>query len=314
MRPALRLALAFAATVASLVTAGAEAQEGTAEDPRDRARALAGDGDRAFSAGRCRRAIDYWREAEQLFPAPTIALRIARCRALLGEVIEATETLQQIVARTPRPDDPPAFAAAAVSAAEELDGIRARISALAVRIDSPSSAPAVAITVDERSVSGDAARFEVDPGRTRVRIHAGESELSEWVELDDGEQRTLDFRLRVVESPPIVSPLPTIGWVVAGSGAAALIAAGISGGLALDQAATLEERCGPERNLCTSEVAGEVAALERLSLTTDVLLGVGGLAASVGVVLVLVAPADETPEPRVFIEPTASGLALRGAF
>ena len=80
-----------------------------ASDPRAEAREIAERGDAQFDAGRCDKAIPLWREAAAKFRAPTIVLRIARCQALVGKVVEAARTLESITKEPLEPDAPAAF-------------------------------------------------------------------------------------------------------------------------------------------------------------------------------------------------------------
>src|SRR5271169_2293753 len=87
---------------------------------RAEARQLASQGDEAFGIGRCDRAVPLWREAERRFHAPTLMVRIARCEALLGKVVDAAATLEALVAEPIAPDAPAAFVAAHREAEADL--------------------------------------------------------------------------------------------------------------------------------------------------------------------------------------------------
>src|SRR5262249_32021786 len=66
-------------------------------DARAEAREMAVKGDSAFGSGRCDKAIVLWKKAEEKFHAPTILLRIARCEALMGHVVDATQSFESVV-------------------------------------------------------------------------------------------------------------------------------------------------------------------------------------------------------------------------
>src|SRR5215475_5923563 len=93
----LRAAAIAILVISSAVAAPARADPpAPASDPRVEAREIAERGDAQFDAGRCDKAIPLWKEAAAKFRAPTIGLRIARCQALVGKVVEAAKTLEAI--------------------------------------------------------------------------------------------------------------------------------------------------------------------------------------------------------------------------
>lgn len=313
-RRALLKPLGAVLVAAGLCLPSTDARGDDADDARAHARTLANAGDEAFAAGRCRAAIEQWQEAERVFSAPTLRLRVARCRALLGEVRLATEALESILALPSDPTAPEAYADARARAEHELTAVRARIGSLVVRVEGEESADALVIHVGSDQLAGSHARFEVDPGKHLLRVSAGESEHSEWVDVEDGEHRAVDLRLRVERAAAKTSPVPMVGWLVAGVGGAALGAAAVTGGLALVKSDELESVCGPDHDLCTAGASDDVDHLAALSIATDVLLIAGGAVAAIGGVIVLTAPAAEQPAPRVFVAPLVGGLALRGSF
>src|SRR5271165_578330 len=103
------VALSFAAACAAVPAMSAADDTDTT---RIEARQLASQGDEAFGIGRCDQAVPLWKEAERKFHAPTILVRIARCQALLGKVVDAASTLEALLAEPVAPDAPAAFVAA----------------------------------------------------------------------------------------------------------------------------------------------------------------------------------------------------------
>src|SRR5438067_291363 len=108
--------------LSSVVAAPARADP-PASDPRAEAREIAERGDAQFDAGRCDKAIPLWREAAAKFRAPTIVLRIARCQALVGKVVDAAATLESITKEPLEPDASAAFEEAKQQAERDLKNV-----------------------------------------------------------------------------------------------------------------------------------------------------------------------------------------------
>src|SRR5262245_28229166 len=91
------------------VAAPVRADPPASASDRAEAREIAERGDAQFDAGRCDKAIPLWREAAAKYRAPTIVLRIARCQALVGKVVDAANTLETITKEPLEADAPAAF-------------------------------------------------------------------------------------------------------------------------------------------------------------------------------------------------------------
>ena len=96
-----RATLGVSLFCASLHAEGADAELRTA------ARELAREAAELADAGRCDTAIDKFRRAYALVPAPTIAVHEARCLVQLGRLLEASDRYE-LVLRTPIAADAPA--------------------------------------------------------------------------------------------------------------------------------------------------------------------------------------------------------------
>src|SRR5260370_17582258 len=99
----------FAAFVAFQVAAAAwvssaDAQVNDAQ--RAAARDLFKQGDELQRASRFAEALDKFQRAQQVFGAPTNQLRIAKCEAALGRLVEPTEEFPSL-SRRPLPPPPP---------------------------------------------------------------------------------------------------------------------------------------------------------------------------------------------------------------
>lgn len=114
-----------------------------------------------------------------------------------------------------------------------------------------------------------------------------------------------------------IDELGTVGIVVGGAGAVALIAALVTGILAHDQYQSLEERCGPDGRACPLGSQGDIDAGSGLALTSTVttFTGLALVAAGAAVLVVDLTSNDsrgERHEARLGIG--AGGLILEGRF
>lgn len=309
MNRALLLALGFASFLAGEVAARGD------EGARLEAKSIAGHGDERFYAGRCDEAIPLWRRADAVYHAPTLAVRVAHCQALLGQVVAAAATLEALLADAPRPDAPPIFAAAREDAQRELGRVRARIAELRVvlspRGGGPVSVP-FTVEIDGVPAAPAAVVIPIDPGTHRVRVRAGRASWECEVHLVDAEVRTLDVPLWVEPLPAVSRAQRTGGLVTFGAGGATL-AAGV--GLSVSALATaraLDAVCGPERAQCPASAQGAVDRLHAYSLAADGTLAGGAVLVVAGAVLLTVDLQLGRDASRVRLVGSPGGLALAG--
>ena len=110
--------------------------------------------------------------------------------------------------------------------------------------------------------------------------------------------------------------LSPVGFIVAGVGAAALVGAAVTGGLALSEQDALQADC-PNR-ACPDgyDFESRVSSGQTLAITTDVLLGVGLAALATGVVLIFVLDGGDGDDTQVgaFCGPRGCAVSARGRF
>ena len=304
MHRALFLAVA-AATSAGMPLARA------GEGPRVEARALAQQGDAQFYAGRCDKAMPLWLRADTRFHAPTILLRIARCQALLGRVVEAAASLRSIVEEPLAPDAPPAFVAARADAERELPDVRARIASLRVAVRPHRGDVPVTVEIDGSSSPASPGPIPIDPGVHHVRVHAERATWAREVHLDDGESRTLDVALWIEPLPAVPPGQRNAGLVSFGAGIAAL-ATGVGLSVsALSTSRSLDAICGPDRTACPPSAQDAIDRTRAYSLAADGTLAAGAVLVVAGAVL-LTTDLRFGREPHVHLLASPRGLALGG--
>jgi hypothetical protein len=279
-------ALLRALALSSLVGAASPARRARADEGvRLEARGIAEQGDAQFYAGRCDRAMPLWRRAFALYPAPTVALRVARCQALLGQVVAAAATLESIAVEPLKPDAPPAFVAARDEGKRELLGVRARIATLRLEVRPCFGAGAVPVTVEIDGAPVPAGTVPVDPGTHRVRVHAEGADWEREVRLDDGEARTLDVALQVDPLPAVPHAQRSAGLAVFGAGVVAL-ATGVGLSVsALSTARALDAGCAADRTACPPGSSRAIDRARAYSFAADGTLAGGAVLVVTGAVL-----------------------------
>jgi hypothetical protein len=206
-RPFARLTLAaFLSTVAVATPERAFAQS---DEQRAGARALAGDGAKAYAEGRWKDCVDLFTRAESLVHAPPHLLYLARAEAKQGHLVRAREAYLRI-AREQLPDSaPPAFRNAQAAAAEEIKPIEPRIGSLTVQLTGGDPS-AVTVTLD--GVTVPAALVGVsrpaDPGDHRIEAK-GTGFVADPVNVHiaDGGRESVTLALKATPSDaPVALP------------------------------------------------------------------------------------------------------------
>jgi hypothetical protein len=111
--------------------------------------------------------------------------------------------------------------------------------------------------------------------------------------------------------------LATWGWIALGVGAAAAVAGGVTGGLAMSKQSDLESKC-PGKTCTSSKDLDLRDSADTLALMTDVLIPVGSAIAVVGAILLIVDYTSEPETTAMTVMPSiggnGAGLVLEGRF
>jgi hypothetical protein len=276
-----------------------------APNRRAEARAIAERGDAQFDAGRCDKAIALWKDADARFHAPTITLRIARCQAILGRVVDAAATLDAI---RQEPIDPAAsapFIEAKRAAEQDLVDIRARIATLRISLQNAKSVPhAPTIEIDHESFPGtEEAQIAVDPGRHVLRVRGAEVLWERKVTLVDGQVQTYRLSLSSERPPAPPRPQQKVGLAIGGVGIASI---GVGIGFAVAASGISLRRAAVDRFRIYSRAA-------------DLTLMGGGVLVATGALLLIAEPRPRSDPPRLRVSVSAPasdgvGLWIAGAY
>lgn len=310
-------ALAVSLVLTSAVDAAADANEVAA---RNTARKLGVEGLELFDKGDYEKALEKFNLANQLVPAPTLGVRIARCLAKLGRLVEASETYLEVTRQELPRGTPYVQKKAQAEAAEEREKLLPRIPTLTIEVVGPRGEDLrVLVDGDEMPAAMIGQKRPIDPGKHGISAVRPDTTVTREVTLAEGRTESISLELPPLPSAP---PKPaaedetfvTLGWIGIGVGAAG-VALGVGNGIAaMSKASDLEEVCGGDGTCPTSE-ASRVDSLDftRVVSTTGFVVGAVGLA--VGIPLLLLgkegsgAPAQGTLTP--WVGPTSAGLSGR---
>ncbi|WP_394847936.1 hypothetical protein LZC95_10785 [Pendulispora brunnea] len=288
-------------------------------------------------AGRCSEAMTELQRSIEFEPSVGAYLNLGDCSFKMRKLEDAWYAYKEAESLAQARND-----ARLGEIVGDLAGIERTVVRLVVR--APADATNLAVSVDGRTIARERlGQIIVDPGgdHTVVARADGKEPWQKTVRAAAGArvQLELDLRNRAVAVPPVAgageprrapaegersSGMRTAAYVVGGVGAAALVAGGVFGVLALSSRNELNdavrEKCGDRP--CDPGLRGELDPIESRANTqatlSTVFIGAGAAAVVTGVVLWVVAPkrAKETawsigtgPDAR-----SPLGVSVRGAF
>ena len=295
--------------------ASAEADAATKE-----AKALGRAGLALFDHGDYAGALENFRRAYKLYPAPTLGVFTARSLAKLGRLLEARELYARVVDTPLDPRGDATFRRAVDDARNEQAAIAPRIPSVVVTVRGATEP--VRATVDDKPLTP-GATVELDPGDHRFEATAGGHTARANAHLGEGERGAVTLDLTPPPAPPPVSstpveasrsPLKTVGFVTIGVGGIGLLAGGAMALVAVAEKSSLDKSCKTPLT-CDASQQGKVDTYNTLRTTSAVALYAGAGVAAIGVVLVIAAPARATePAPAAALRLVPGGVALEGVF
>jgi len=302
------------------------------------AEALFKEGREAFDVEDYDTACARFRESDRIDPQPGTKLNLARCEKARHRIATAWAIYSLVLEVLARDDERRKVAR------EQVDELEPRLSKLTVTL-AEGTPPDTVVTVGEVELRPDGfgTPLPVDPGPLRLLIvHPGYEPKVVQVALEEGESSSIVLSIGPAiiapPAPPPPAPLPSgrvsdrpdlgpdaqavAGWTMGAVGLAALLAGGATGIAGLVRKEDGEDACNDALMLCTK--AGRAANDEARALlyaTTGLWLA-GGMAAAVGLTLVLTSEEREQPsdaeepvaELAAHASPTAAGLSLTVRF
>ncbi|MBN2715735.1 MAG: tetratricopeptide repeat protein [Deltaproteobacteria bacterium] len=180
----------------------------------------------------------------------------------------------------------------------------------AVRLGSEETIQIVAEAPSSETVADDSTSAKAPEIATGDDVNAGDSEAASVpVDKETGENN---------DTPASKgdNALSGAGWTLISTGAAALIAGGIVGGLAISKNNELKDNCDTNTHVCTDEYEGTGRTGKVMGNLSTVLIPAGAALATTGIILLIMH--KKKTETAVSFTPVASrqfaGFSLRGQF
>ena len=282
------------------------------------ARQLANEGIALSQKGDYEGAIAKLQRAEAIHHAPTILVHIGECQLRLGRLVDALSSLDRVARENLGASPPRAFVTAQERANTLVAEIRPKLGTLRVEATGPH--PGATFKIDETELREAALGLDrpIDPGthviegitsdgqhvRREVQIREGKTEL---VTLAIPAVITVAPPATVVEvpAPKQSSGTRTLGWVLTGSGAAALVASGVFAGLTVSTKSDLDGACADKA--CPPSARGDYDSARTTATVAGIALGVGVVAVAAGVYLLIIRRDDRVGAQPAWVQVASSG-------
>ena len=297
------------ATIPAVAPAAAE------EMPKDAAQRLLGEGFRLLDEGDMASALVRFRGAYAVFPRANLLLNIASTLRQVGKNAEAAAVYRRYLAEP----------GASVVRREQVARILQEIALVVGKVRVEVGAANVTLLIDGQSVVGGPLRsVEVDAGKhTIIATVMGRPRAIEIVEVAAGRELSLVLNMKE-EAPPrlvvVKDGLPPRQVAGALLGALGLAAIGVGSGFgiaAIHDKQALKSYCTPAFTVCDprAEKLADSATFKARASTGAFM--VGGSAALVGAVLLVLGRRSEAPvkaEPVVALGSGSLWLGMGGAW
>lgn len=321
-------AIGFAIAACLAVSAPAWAQ--SAAD-RETARSLMDQGDDLRNKGDLKAALQRFQAANEIMHVPTTALEVARTQASMGLLVEARDTLAQIMSSAPTPREPAQFRAAR-DEAQKLDAsLEPRVPMVTVAVTGAKEGSPVSLSVDGVAVPSAVIGLprRMNPGHHVMIATTSTQEGRLEINVGEGENKEVSIPLATVAKPTPTTTTTTeeqpppppeahrsyaLPIVFFSIGGASLIAGAITGAMELSQQSSLQTNC--PNHVCPPSQYGALDSANTLATVSTITLIVGGAAVAAGVITLFVGK-PSTPAPKeAHIEPWIGlgSAGLRGTF
>lgn len=200
------------ASMLMLVVRPARAQMSEGEK-KATARALYQEGVKLQDQGKPVDALAKFQTAEKLYDAPTHLLHIAECQALLGKLVEATETYETLIHVQLPTGSPEPFVQAQAQARAEAPVLQQRIPTLRVTVKpDPSTLQGLVIKIDDRQMPNELVGIArpINPGSYHLTAAANgwATRAPVDVELKEKDVKSVELVLQQGAPGAVVVPVP----------------------------------------------------------------------------------------------------------
>jgi hypothetical protein len=286
----------LAACVVCVAPSSARA-EPTAQQ-KETARALMDRGDELFDKGDYERSLEAYAGAHAIMHVPTTGIEVAKVQEKLGRLVEARDSLLEVV-RFPRsPNEPAVFTKARADAERKAAELAGRIPTIQVLVKGAPKDAEVRVTLDRVELPAEASHLplKANPGKHRVSATSAVTDsAASDVDLAEGQNVTVTLELSprpqtVAQARGPGVPWKTIGIVTTGAGAAVVLVGGAFGLRAKNK----QDDAGCPGNVCRDDASAEVLRDANSAATAStVAFVVGGALLAGGVTMWLLAPSAD---------------------
>lgn len=277
------LQAAFAVLLVSALVAAAP----TFKDRMNARRAMS-QGKKLAAIGKHKKAAKKFKEADELVPAPSHKLELAKMLVELRDLVQASEVLEECMDQGPiRQWQEKSAQKKCIEVASEVDD---QLPRLAVVVIEPSSEEVI-IMIDGEDYDPSEGEVGFNPGKYKVTAEAdGYEPFKKTVKLTEGDRETLEITLKgggddkedddeeEDDDDGGISPIPAyIGWSLGAVGIAAGIGFGVAAIQTTNQVIT---DYGCENGECPSEAEDDlnIAKLNGNLSTAGFIVGGVGIA------------------------------------
>lgn len=299
---------------------------------RATARALSAEGHKAMEAKDYATAANRFARADALVHAPTLMLNLARAQAALGKLVAANESYARIIREDLPSDSPKVWFEAKETAAREAPLLAPRMCWVTVTVGgAKGQEDYLKVTLDGVDVPAAAigAKRPVDPGRhVAVATVTGGDKVGRaeaTVTLGEGKALIVPLKLVLKAAPPgtprlVLKAKPVsrtqklAGFVSIGVGGAALLMGAATGSAVIAMHGSLNKAC--TGGVCPTSQESKLSTYNALGLASTIGFISGAAIGGLGVVLVAIAPKQQTPKVGFSVVPSAGGgmLSAAGSF
>jgi hypothetical protein len=285
--------------LAALALPPAPAMADPTPQQKELARDLMQKGYAARAAHDLKVALESFKAADDIMHVPTTGFEVARSQADLGMLVEAHETLVEVMRTPDKPGDPQAFRDARGYAKVLDQQLAPRIPQLRISVSGATSA-AVSVDGVDLPAGGLLVPYKVDPGHHVVV--AKTDALSGRAETDvaEGDVKDVWVTLQAPSSgptppPPAAPAAPEstepespshrgfgpLAWVGLGVAAVGVGVGAVTGVMTLSDKSSIASQCNGTR--CPPSTYGKIDSANTLATISTVSFVVGGAGAALGV-------------------------------
>ena len=321
----LALCATLCATVLAAPTwaAGVTVEQAT-EAQKEDARKVFVEARKAYDERRFKDALGGFRASYHIVASPNTRVMIAHTLRELGRNAEAHHEFERAIEEAEAAaESNPKYAESAAKARSKRDALLPKIGLLEVAVQGADDEAVLRVAGQEVERARWGKAVAVDPGKVTVTLSLGADSLVQEVTAVAGQTAQITIgpspsgaEKEERDEPPRDGSLQrTFAYLAAGVGAAAFLTAGVFGTLALVKHNELEDECGDQP---CGERRDDIEQGRTYQTVTNVMVVVGAVALSAGVVLYFTSPggpldeASSTPSLSVSLGP--GSISLGGRF